>query len=101
MRLEEIGPGFSAVWSKDGTSIYYSSSKHRYDPWHDVPRRYDLETGRSDFLTDSSWHVWPPGLAVSRADALSTLSPSKALSVWIRRLVWWAWFPRSGLTLSI
>ena len=68
VRLEEIGPGFSAVWSKDGTSIYYSSSKHRYDPWHDVPRRYDLETGRSDFLTDSSWHVWPPGLAVSRAD---------------------------------
>ena len=69
VRLEEVGPGHGIAWSEDGASIYYYSTKQQgYDPWHDVPRRYDLETGRSAFLTDASWHVWPPGLAVSRGD---------------------------------
>ena len=68
VRLEEVGRGPDAVWSEDGASIYYISTKQGYDPWHNVPRRYDLETGRSAFLTDASWHVWPPGLAVSRGD---------------------------------
>ena len=66
VRLEEIGDGFDAVWSEDGTSIYYYYSRGR-DPWNGVPRRYDLETGRSEFLTDEAWKALPP-LAVSRAD---------------------------------
>ena len=66
VRLEEIGEGFDAVWSEDGTSIYYYYSRG-YDPWNGVPRRYDLETGRSEFLTDEAWKALPP-LAVSRAD---------------------------------
>ena len=57
------------MWSEDGSSIYYyGSPKKGYDPWQAVPRRYDLETGHSAFLTDASWTVWPPGLAVSRGD---------------------------------
>ena len=69
VRLVELGPGNHAVWSEDGASIYYSTAgKQGYDPWHDVPQRYDLETGRSEFLTDEPWHAWPPGLAVSRSD---------------------------------
>ena len=69
VRLEEIGPGFDAVWSEDGTSIYYYySSSGGYDPSNGVPRRYDLETGRSEFLTDKTWGARSLGMAVSRAD---------------------------------
>ena len=67
MRLEEIGDGFDAVWSEDGTSIYYYFSRG-HDPWNGVLRRYDLETGRSEFLTDTTWGARSSGLAVSRAD---------------------------------
>ena len=68
VRLEEIGPGRStAVWSKDGRSIYYCSSRSSDETWNYVPRRYDLETGRSEFLIDEAWKALPP-LAGSRAD---------------------------------
>ena len=66
VRLQEAGPGYDAVWSEDGRSIYYYFS--RYDPWDGVPRRYDLETGRSEFLTDKTWRARSLGMAVSRAD---------------------------------
>ena len=69
VRLEEIGAGFDAVWSEDGTSIYYYYSSSRgSDPSNGVPRRYDLETGRSEFLTDTTWRARSLGMAVSRAD---------------------------------
>ena len=70
VRLEEVGSGHDAVWSEDGASIYYYSSKVPDEIWNRVPRRYDLESGRSTPLTDASWHVWPPGLAVSRSNNL-------------------------------
>ena len=70
VRLEEVGNVHVAVWSEDGTSVYYYSSKVPDQTWNLVPRRYDLESGRSTLLTDASWHVWPPGLAVSRSNNL-------------------------------
>ena len=70
VRLEEVGPGNFAVWSEDGASIYYYYSSPRgYDPWDGVPRRYDLESGRSEFLTDTPWPALRP-LVVSRADGV-------------------------------
>ena len=69
VRLVDAGPGFRAVWSEDGRSIYYYYSRRSgYDPSNGVPRRYDLETGRSEFLTDTTWGARSSGLAVSRAD---------------------------------
>ena len=68
VRLEEMGPGFGLAWSEDGTSIYYKYYSSGSDPWDGVPRRYDLQSGRSGFLTDTTWKAWSPGLAVSRAD---------------------------------
>ena len=67
VRLEEVGPGHDAVWSEDRASIYYYSDGARNDPRARVPQRYDLETGRSELLTDSSWRALRP-LAVSQAD---------------------------------
>ena len=67
VRLVEV-PGPLAAWNEDGASIYYTSFQHGYHPWNGVLRRYDLETGRSEFLTDASWRLRSAGLAVSRAD---------------------------------
>ena len=64
VRLEEIGGYHNAVWSEDGTSIYYFSSAAS----NGTLRRYDLGTGRSELLTDESWELWRLPLAISRAD---------------------------------
>ena len=64
VRLEEVGSGHAAVWSGDGTSIYYYSSEAS----NGTLLRYDLETGRSEPLTDELWEVWRLPLAVSQAD---------------------------------
>ena len=68
VRLEEVGMAAKAVWSENGASIYYfSSGQDPADPWQYVPRRYDLQTGHSEFLTDSTWKARRL-LAVSRSD---------------------------------
>ena len=59
VRLTEARGG-NLVWSEDSTSIYYY--------YYYIPHRYDLETGRSEPLTDESWKVRGKPLAVSRAD---------------------------------
>ena len=69
VRLEEVGSGHDAVWSEDVSSIYYFSSESSNERWKGVPRRYDLETGRSEPLTDASWRALRP-LAVSRSDGI-------------------------------
>ena len=69
VRLEEVGSAIQAVWSEDGASIYYYSIKVPDETWNYVPRRYDLESGRSEPLTDASWKARRP-LAVSRADGM-------------------------------
>ena len=69
VRLVDAGPGFRAVWSEDGRSIYYYYSRRSgYHPSNGVPRSYDLQTGRSEFLTDTTWGARSSGMAVSRAD---------------------------------
>ena len=67
VRLEEIGGYHNAEWSEDGASIYYYSGQSSDETWRYVPRRYELETGRSQFLTDELWEAYW-GFSVSRAD---------------------------------
>ena len=73
VRLEEVQSGHQAVWSEDGTSIYYHSgslNKGRLnEQWNGSLRRYDLETGRSEQIVEESWEVltWG-GLEVAPVD---------------------------------
>ena len=70
VRLKELRY-YDVVWNEDSTSFYYCNY------YSDVPHRYDLETGRSEPITDASLKVRRPSsevyqgaslLAVSRAD---------------------------------
>ena len=61
VRLEESSHMGGAEWSEDGASIYYVADS--------ILRRFDLETGSSQPLTDNSWKVrWTSPLRVSPAD---------------------------------